>query len=360
VALTAGCTQLLSINEDALVVGVGLDAARPPDHVLATLQWFHHGTPAGGGGGSPGSAAGGGGGGMQLLTLSAGAPDVASAVEAVGTRTDQRVTFYVTDLVILGEDLARGGAAEPVDYLWRSGDMPESAEVAVARGTAAQLLRAPFPGGTALELERRLVRSDATNTGSIPIPLWRFLARAASTGEAAWAPMFAATPNGFEAAGTALFVGDRLAGELGQDQTAALSWLLKGGGYGDLVLPRVTGADGEPVALRVRSRALSKSVHDPTAATLNLSLVTEVIQGAGVIIGNRSPAVLEAEAASQATLDLRAVLDGLQAAGSDVLGLGEILRERDPAAATDWPERFRRMDIALRVRVRILPGGRQA
>jgi hypothetical protein len=57
---------------------------------------------------------------------------------------------------------------------------------------------------------------------------------------------------------------------------------------------------------------------------------------------------------------VRAVLDRLQAAGSDVLGLGERLRERDPAAVRDWPRSLRRMRIELRVRVRIVPGGRQA
>jgi hypothetical protein len=362
-AMTAtGCTQLLSINEDALVVGMGLDAGPGRGQVTTTLQWPHHGPPGGssGGGALGGGGGGGGGGGSQLLTLGATAPDVAAAVSRVRAETDQRVTFFVTDLVVLGQDLARRGAAEPLDYLWRSGDFPETADVVVARGSAAGLLASPFPGGISVELARRLARAQFTDLGSIPIPIWRFLARTTAAGEAAWAPVFAPTAAGFRAAGTALFAGDRMTGLVSQEETGALGWLLKSGGFGDLVLPGVTGPDGEPVALRVRARTLRAAAVDATRARLRLDLLAEVSLGWRLLLQSRSPAALEAEAARQATRDVRAVLDRLQAAGSDVLGLGEVLRERDPAAVRDWPRSFRRMRIALQVRVRIVTGGRGA
>jgi spore germination protein KC len=356
--LCVGCTQLLSVNEDALVTGVALDAGTQPGQVAVAMQWVHPPSPASSASGG-GLGGGGGNGGSQVTTVTGSGPDVAEAVAGIRAQADQNIVVFSVNLVVVGDALARRGLAGPLDYVWRDGAFPETAQFTVARGSAAKLLATHYPGGTAFELSRRLVRSGGSDTGSIPIPVWRFLARTDASGEAAWAPVFAPTGKGFRADGTALFAGDRMTGEIGQGGTAALGWLIKEGGYGDLLLPGVVSA-GEPVALHVRSRRLRVSVPGPTDAQVQLTLSTEVRQGAGLLLQNRSPARLEAEASGQARRDVRAVLDRLQAAGSDVLGLGEVLRERDPAAVRDWPRSFRRMRIALQVRVRIVTGGRGA
>lgn len=352
----AGCTQMRSIEADALIVGVGLDPGAKPATVAVLAQWFYHGAPTGSSGGGAGGG-GGSGGGTQIESLVGQGATVAAAVDQVQAQTDQRVTYAALQLIVVGDSLARSGVDVPLDEFWRSDEVFPETEVAVAKGSAGGLLGIKMPSGTAFSLYQRLSASGGTATGSIPIPLWDFLARVNSPFLAAWAPLFHPLGQGYESAGTAVFRGDRLAGELGVADTATLSWLLKAGGYQDLLVP-AGGPAGQTVVLRVNSRQLRVAAPDAQDGTVALDLQTQVRAGFGLQLAGADPRALEAEAATQATEDVQALLARLQAADSDVLGFGERLRERDPAAAAAWPDGFAAMHIQVRVAVHVGTSGR--
>ncbi len=354
-----------------MVLGVALDSG-PGRGLTATLQMYHHGGPTGqtgggGGGGGTGSggggAAGGGGGGSPsqpvVLTLQGSGPDFAQAVEATQGQTDVRIGFWATDLVLVGEGLARAGARRSLDALLRDGDFSLRAEVAVVEGEAGKMLQAPQPGGSALEIGERLKHSEATDTGSIPIPFWRFMSRLSTGYSAAWAPVLVQTPKGYRAAGTAVFRGGVLGGVLGMRRSRALSWLLQSGGFQPLTFP-ASGGSGR-ITLDVVGRRKHLHLDGPGAGAIALTLVTRVRQGPGISLrATPDRLALERAAAAAATQELRAALDSLQAFGADVIGFGALERQRDPAAVADWPAVFSRMHLTVHVTVHIHPGGRLA
>ena len=354
----AGCSQLLSVGRNAVVLGVALDAAAPG--LRATVQMYHHGGPSGqtGAGGGGGGAGGGGTGQPVVLTLQGSGPDFAQAMLGVQAQTDVRLGFWSTDLVLVGESVARSGVRGPLDALLRDGEFSLRAQVAVVEGDAGQLLQAPQPAGSAVEIGERLKDSVSTNTGSIPIPFWRFMARVTTPYRAAWAPVLVQTAQGYRAAGTAVFRADRLTGVLGPHRSRALGWVLRNGGFEPLSLE--TAGNGT-VTLDVLGRRLRLHLHGPDSGTLTLTLVTRIHQAPGLTLRSTSPPrTLEQEASAAATRQLRAAVASLQADGADVLGFGALERQRDPAAVADWPAVFSRMHIALDVTVRIQPGGRLA
>ena len=364
--LCSGCSQFLSIGRQGVILGVAVDAGPGPD-VTATLQMYHHGGStgqtggAGGGGGGAGGGGAGGGSPSQpvVLTLQGSGPDFAQAVQAAQGQTDVRVGFWATDLVLVGEGLARSGLRPPLDALLRDGDFSLRAQLAVVEGEAGKMLQAPQPGGSALEIGERLDHSESTNTGSIPIPFWRFMSRLSTPYNAAWAPVLVETPQGYRAAGTAVFRGGVLGGVLGVRRSRALSWLLQSGAFKPLTLPAPGGSG--TVTLDVIGRRKHLRLDGPGVGTITLTLSTLVQQGPGISLrAAPSSRDLEQAAAVAATRELRAAVDSLQASGADVIGFGALERQRDPAAVADWPAVFSRMHLTLDVTVRVYPGGRLA
>ncbi len=361
--LCGGCAQFRSIGRNAVVLGVALDAGSGGG-VTATLQMYHDGGPNGqvggaGGGGSSGGGGGGGGGGSAgqpiVLTLQGSGEDFAQAVAADQAQTEVRIGFWATDLVLIGEGLAKTGLRSPLDGLLRDGDFSLRAQVGVVEGQAGRLLQSPQPGGSALEIGDRLMHSESTNTGSIPIPFWSFMSRLTTTFNAAWAPVLVQTSRGYSAAGTAVFRGDVLAAVLGPRSTRALSWLLQSGAFKPLTF---RGAGGQSVTLDVVSCHKRLDLQGTGAGRITLTLITRIHQAPGISLRTQGSGALERTAALAATEQLRAALDSLQAAGSDVIGFGEIARERDSAAVADWPAVFSRMHLSLNVTVQVLAGGR--
>lgn len=355
--LATGCTQLRSIESDALVVGVGLDPGPQPGTFGILAQWFYHGAPTGSSGGGAGGG-GGGGSSAQVQDILGQGPTVAQAMSQVQEQTDQRVSFLALQLIVMGDSLARGGVDVSLDDFWRSGDVFSLSQVAVAKGSAAKLLATPMTSGTAYSLYQRLTMSGSTQTGSIPIPLWEFMSRANSPYMAAWAPLFAPTRAGYQGVGTAVFRGDRLVDELGVSETATLSWLLKAAGYEYLVVPGGSGSQ-HPAVLRVNSRTVHIAAASAETGSIDLTLHTQLKEGWGVAVAGADAAALQAAATVQATHDVERLLARLQADDSDVLGFGERLRERDPAAAAAWPDAFRAMHIAVHVAVQLQAAGRE-
>ena len=364
VTFCSGCSQLLAIGRNAVVMGVAVDA-EPGGHIRTTVQMYHHGGPTGqvgeGGRGTGGGGSSGGGGTSKplVITLHGTGSDFAQAITSVQAQTDERIGFWATQLLLIGHGMAHRGVRQSLDALLRDGDFSLLTQVAVVAGNAGKLLQSHQPGGSAEEISDRLEHSAGTATGSIPVPFWRFMARLSTPYNAAWAPVLALTTQGYRAAGIAVFRGDTLANILGQSQSQALGWILKPGGFGSVTfkIPQT----GDPVTLNIVARKKHLKLSSTAEATIMLSLNANVQQGARISL-RRSLArrSLEQAAAVAVSHQLRIALTSLQAAGTDVIGFGELERERDPALAAQWPAIFHKMHIQVNVSVHVLPSGRIA
>jgi hypothetical protein len=336
-ALLTGCTPLLSVDQRAQVVALAVDRSPSEPPVQVTAQWY---------GSTPSQFVKAG---IEPMVQSAAGDGLAQALSHLRAESDRFLDFSFADLVLMGERQARRGLAGAMDDLWRMGEMPETAQVAVVKGRAADLLLSPGHQEAGYLLYTRLAQALTVNLTAVPIPLWRFLSRLHSPGVDPWAPLLAVTPEGFRQVGVALFHQDHMTGAAYGEEATALGWLLKPGGFGDLRVPQVR-VEGEPVSLRVMSRTLRVSCQ-AQGAFLDLTLRTRPRQYWGLKLREQTAAPLERLAASDAWHTVAAALRTTFQAHSDVLGL---VRTGCRPAPGDG------LAVALTVHVTVYPDEREA
>jgi hypothetical protein len=333
VALT-GCTPLLAIDDRAMVLAIALD--REACGIQATAQWYSS---------APSLMISGQ---MRPETESACGATASAAVSALRARSNRFVDFGVTNLVLVGRPLAEADPSRALDLVWRDGDLPESAELAVADGEAHSLLSNPGRE-QGFSLYTRLIQASFTNTGDTPIPLWRFMSRKWGLPGDAWAPLLQSTETGARSVGVAAFSGGRMVAALEGPQANAFSWLTKSGGYSDLDAVPGTSV---PVALRVLRSRLNRRCAGRTPA-LTLTLDARLRQGEGVRLRGRDASGLSRLAAEAAWRDTAGALRTLVDARSDPLGLRTM---GCPGTSLGHPVRT----VALTVHVHVLPDEREA
>ncbi len=335
VALT-GCTPLLAIDQRSLVMAVALD--RAPCGIRATGQWYSS---------APSLMISGK---MGPQTESACGATADAAVSALRREAHRYLDFGITNLILLGRPLAETDPNRTLDLLWREGDLPESADVAVADGEARSLL---FPASkeNAFLLYTRLTDAYLTNMATTPIPLWRFVARRHGLPGDAWAPMLETSGAGARSVGVAAFRGGRMVAVLRGSQAAAFGWLTKQGGYSDLDVS-LSVPTAVPLAFRVVRSRLRRSCAGPAPA-LALTLYTRLRQGEGVRLRGRDPSDLSRQAALAAWRDTAAAVRTLVDAGADPLGLRS---SGCPGTSLARPVRT----VGLTVHVRVRPDEREA
>lgn len=358
----SGCGDLIDIDKKALVVGVGLDAAASPDNYEVTLQYL---IPSGQGGAGGGGVLGSGGAGStanRAVTITAAGVNVSDTLRRLRDETDRFIYLGDVGDILIGQALARRGVLAPLDYFLRAGQVAESTQMVVVAGRAADLLsrkNSISRGGAALPLFEFLRLAERAVYPASPNVLWRFLGPLYTRNRAGYLPIVRISSQGrpFRFAGTALFLRGSMVGRLTGYAGIPLDWLIKGSGYPDALVRLPESA--EPVALRVIQVRKRWRVRGPNTVALDLRINTNVREANGIIIDDSNLTTIEHQAALRIRDQVRRVLDTLQRDGTDVIGLSDRVFARYPADAADWPARFSRLRLQLKVTVRIYPGGRR-
>lgn len=146
--LMTGCWDRTEINDLALVTGAAID--NYDDKLIeVTIQIF---VPRGTGtGGVMENTSSKGVGAQTSFVRSAVGVNIADALSKLQEKLPRKIFWGHTEIIILGEALARGGIRDDIDYLMRAPQPRERAYMYVCRGNARQIL----------EMNTRLERNTA-------------------------------------------------------------------------------------------------------------------------------------------------------------------------------------------------------
>lgn len=225
----AGCWDRWEIEDRGFVTGVGLDLAPPeagqPSAYRVTMQIVD---PKATSGGKAGGGGGGGGGAetQPFWNLTSTSRSVFEAVREAGTRSDREPYFEHMRVIVIGEDLARHGIREALDFFSREPEIRWKVRVYVTPGEARKVLevkpRQEVINATYLfDLAQNELRINVFS----PMTDLGMVARALNDGTAVVLPRVEPGKEEVRLAGSAVFKGDRLAGWLDESETRGLRWV---------------------------------------------------------------------------------------------------------------------------------------
>jgi len=372
--LLTSCWSAREIDQLAFVAAMGID--REDDTIKLTVQIIVGGG-GGGGGESDGAQA------PVWITSSTG-NSLSEAVFNLNLVVSKTPFWSHSYVMIIGEDLAREGIAEVLEWMGRDRQARDTLLVAVTLGKAEDILKVE-PKMTQLPAEyiETLLRLGA-KTGYIPNGhLFRIrLAYANQPGMQAMMPLIQPQPQedtggssgvenpaagigesdegeeqkaeSIELKGTAVFRDDRMVGTLDLRESRGVAWLTGQISDSLVTINRTEGqitqrADFTQVKYRLRK--IDGNVKLEARVTQDGVLQSWPLRGVQSI----TPTILaqlEEDLAREIEGEVRAALAKLQGEfNADIAGLGERLRRLDSSLyrSLDWDKAFPTLQLATEI-----------
>ncbi|AFC32877.1 germination protein, GerC family [Paenibacillus mucilaginosus 3016] len=137
-----GCWNRVEVNDLALIMAAGIDK-KDEDGIELTAQIFI--PKSGGAQQGGGSTSGSGGAQGQTLVRTGRGVTIADAMSKLQEALPRKIFWGHTEVFIIGEQLARSGIREQLDFILRFPQMRERSSIFICKGTAKQVMEASPP-----------------------------------------------------------------------------------------------------------------------------------------------------------------------------------------------------------------------
>lgn len=374
--LFAGCWDRIEVNDLAIVQGVALDRSSDGEIELTiSIPIPSEITP-------PGATGGGGQNGPPATNKMASGPTVTDAIIRLQEKLSRRIYWAHNAVILIGEDLARDGIGQALDFFTRNRQSRLSSVIAVTTGRASDVLAATLPVELNVpigiqEMERLRLAPFADIKSFLQMVLGEGIEPVTSlvhvvaggTPEPGTlqlppdqkAERDPAQPSVF---GAAVFKGDRLVGLLTEKEAQGLIFVK--GQFGQFFIPIPVGKDqwvGVRL-LRYTSRLKPRIEGGRLIMRVHLALEAELLENlAGVDLDDpRVIKLLERQLERTIGATIRRTVDKMQNdLRSDVFGFGAEVRRRMPALwreiRSSWDEFFPQVPVEIEVKAAILRTG---
>lgn len=367
-----GCWSRREIETLAIASGVGVDRVEVDGKRMYrfTVQVVKPGQLAGG---EAGGGRGGGGGQKPYLVASTLGKTIWEAERNFTTQTSRKLFLSHTQVVIIGEKLAREGIQPVLDFIQRKHDFRETTLLLVAMGPADTTLMAAagLEKVTAREISDMVVNTRRASV-SFPLVTREAISMIQSSGSETILPRVIhipyghkGTPTGLRLNGAAVFKKDKLVGWLTPEETRGWMWVTKRVVSGVVPIP----VPGKPGENRI-STEISRATASITPSIKNGRLVIKVKineeGGVGEIpapgLDPAEPEVVQQMEQFLAEAIRREVLAALRRAQeeyrSDIFGFGDTVHRAYPKVwkkmEKRWNEEFfPNLEVRVEVEARI-------
>ncbi len=273
--------------------------------------------------------------------------------------------WFHASTLLLGEDLAKRGITDIVDFLYRSINIRHNTLLVMTRGaTAAEVLQVqtPLEPHSAAAI-RRILETQENQTGIyVPITVDEFLYRIATPGIDPVLPQVRIIIQGgqklLKIDGMAVFRGTEWAGELNETESRGFRFLSPKQIRGGLIIIPAPGDETRFVTIELIS---SQAKAKPILEEGQLRMLVE-IKADGNFYGQTSPLplvnletfnILEEMTAHQMEKEIYQAVRKAQEYKADIFGWGRLVQINDPAlwsqVEKDWPEVFSQIAVDVKV-----------
>ncbi|MGI9950730.1 Ger(x)C family spore germination protein [Moorellaceae bacterium AZ2] len=385
--LPSGCWDRREINELAFVSSMAADLEGQQRFVTVEII-----RAAAVGGGGEGGGGGGGGGGaaarpQRNVVISSDQGDtILAAARKLATKLPRRVYVAHTTAVLVGEDMARQGLLEVLDFLDRHQEFRRSTLILLTRGPARQIL-VQAQGGLEAALGREILGLNkwvrVSGYGFIP-SIHEVLVDLSGGAAAALIPVVEFSPQPLPPLvggpdsgpgvrtpepeiirtlalnGAGLFHHDKLVGWLDQRQVRGWAWVRKK--VGRAILELECQEDKRKVSVEiteVKSNTKMEVKNGQMQGQVKIRVEGNLLEQQCFhdLTTEEALRSLEGQIAALITAEISSALGQAQQVGADVFDFGGALFRKEPRlwkqVQTRWDEEFKKLPVAIQVEARV-------
>jgi spore germination protein KC len=361
--LLTGCWNRIEINDIAIVTAIGLDLAEG-DKLRLSLQVA---IPS-----KLGSTGGGGGeSGKSTIIISETGATVSEAYRNIQGKLPRRIFFSQSRVLLIGEDLARNGVLNIIDFHTRYAEPRINSFIMFTKGKASVVINSmPKFESVSAEETKELAK---LNVG-LKIYVRDFLNMLLADGLEPFAPQFRLEPlevntknktGKIQAVnGVAVFKKDKLIGWMDAAETRGLLWLRNEVKTGVITIKVPEEDGGGNISTEIIS-ADTKIV--PILKNGKLKLTINVITELGVIENDSQLTMFETKVIKDIQKDIekeirdrvQLVVDKMQKEyQSDIFGFGQSVYKKYPKEwnthyKKDWEQEFAQVEVKINSKARI-------
>ena len=332
--LLSGCQSGMEASSLTVVTGIGLDGL--PGECRVSVEAIQLTQTQEGG---------------QRVLLHADGVTLSDSILNTVAITGRRLHSNHAEVLVISRETAEAGLEPVLDDLLRQNQYPVSMQLAIAKGSAEEIMRTePVVGDIgSIELDTMLQEGqDQCRTPAVTAS--EFYQQTCTPGAEPVLPFVELRQNGEtmvrEVTGCALFRGMKLLSVLDGWESRVLMWML--GRPGGSLIGHTAVFEMEQLERHIDTG------REGGVLTLTVTLKTQADQ--------RRQAELEEEARGLLEEQCAAVLSVLQAQQCDALGVGSSMYRHHPALwrqlQDNWPEVFGDYPMEVRVKIREMRWGR--
>lgn len=362
-----GCWNRVEIEDRAILSVIGFDKAAEGGKVEVTAQIIKPGEI------KPGE---GGGGGEAVVVYSGTGYDVFDAVRNMAREVGQKLYFSETQVMVVGDGLAREGIGSVMDFIFRDAEPGIRVWVMVTRGTAKEILETPMPANKVWGFGLSdMLKATKAHSKAPAVDVLDFLKAVKSTSACPVAagieltgtekkPAEEAVAPGKkpELGGTAVFRGYKLTGWFDEIQTRGMLWI-KGKVAGGIIVVPAPGNETKLMALEI---IRADSEIQPEISDGGITVTVKITEEGNIgevtpdKVDINKPEVIQAIQARQREIienEVWAAVARARELNADVFGFGEAVRRKYPGEWPQyekiWDELFPALDIIVEVDAKI-------
>ncbi|WP_158289290.1 Ger(x)C family spore germination protein [Paenibacillus flagellatus] len=363
--LLAGCWDSREVNELAVVMAAAIDQA-DEQNIELSVQVYNPRTA--GGGGQVGQMSGGSGGGAGAFVVrSAVGSTMADAMSKLQEKLPRQIFWGHGEVFVIGEAVASKGLREHMDFLLRSPEIRDKADVFIVKGKAKPLLTLPVPleGNTAQTMGKladihlgvqvsiiNLTRMLAGSARGAILPLVQLSQSEEKAGDSGKIPFMT---------GAGVLKNDKLIGYIDVATMRGAMWVRDEIELATVTVTPTRTERGDVTVRLVRSRTkLVPRIEDGKwAITVESEAQGDILQNTtNVDFGNPLLAGrLEQDFNDQIERRMTGAIEKLQKMNADVLGFSQAFHRRYPKewnkVKDRWDEQFPHVQATAVVKVKI-------
>lgn len=359
ISLLTGCWDRVEVNDIAIVTAIGLDLIKE-DQIRLSLQIAIPSKlgPTGGSGGGTGD-------GSSTYIISETGNTVSEAYRNLQMKISRQIFFSQSRVLLIGEDLARKGIENIIDFHSRYHEPRINSFIMFTRGEAADVLKnIPKLESVSAEETKELVNLSV----GLSIYVMDFQNMLLTDGMEPLAPEFKLssmevnekneTEKVQELNGTAVFKGDKLVGWIDKAETRGILWMRNEMETGVITLEVPKEDGGGNISIDITNAEVKitpKLEHDGVIITVNVTSDMNVMENDSKLNLDDSKVIegLQNDVESEIKERIQSVIDIAQKDfQSDIFGFGQAIYKKYPKEwntryKQNWEQGFSEMEVSI-------------